>query len=240
MRERMACAVLLLGIGALGLFPEYGSANSEERVRDALIRSQRLGVHGLGYNRDSLLTLSKTLTPGDVPAILQLFTSASQWQTGATFALASQCGTSIAPLMAAVSQNEFPLSRLSDAREALRLLAEFERCTDADREEARAAMGRIDRLEQERIDRLIRSSRQRREADARIENNALKLLNPEQAGDVTLEECIEVVMHSRAAMRGETSGKPRSKSVDDTLSRNAIQSCYDRERKKAREQSVTD
>lgn len=127
MRKRMAFAVLLLGIGTVGLFPEYGSANSEDRVRDALIRSQRFGVHGLGYNRDSLLTLSKTLTPGDVPAILQLFTSASQWQAGATFALASQCGTSIAPLMAAVSQNEFPLSRISDARESLRHLAEFER-----------------------------------------------------------------------------------------------------------------
>jgi hypothetical protein len=239
-REWMAFAVLLLGIGTAGLFPEYGSASSEDRVRDAIVRSQRLGAHGLGYNRDSLVTLSKALTPGDVPAILQLFTADSDLQTGATFALASQCGASIAPLMAEVAQDEFPLSRMSGAREALRHLAEFERCTDADHEQARAAMARIDHLEQERIDRLIRSSRQRREEDTRIENNALKLLNPEQARDVTLEECIEVVMHSRAAMRGETSGKPRSKSVDDTLSRNAIQSCYDRERKKAREQSVTD
>ncbi|WP_455245088.1 hypothetical protein [Petrachloros mirabilis] len=240
MRERMVFAFLLLGIGIVGLFPEYGSANSEDRVRDAIVRSQHLGAHGLGYNRDSLVTLSKALTPGDVPAILRLFTTASRLQTGVTFALASQCGASIAPLVEAVSQNEFPLSLMSDAREALRHLSEFERCTDTDREQARAAMVQIDRMEQDRIDHLIRSARKHRGEDARIESNALKLLNPEQARDVTLEECIEVVMHSRAAMRGETSRKPRSKSVDDTLSRNAIQSCYDRDRKKSRGQSVTD
>ena len=230
----VALVALLFGIGASVAFPVSSSAASEDRVRDAIVKSQRLGPHGLGYNRDSLVALSKSLTPDDLPAMLGLLKSESSSKTGVVFALASQCGAAIAPLLEEASHDDFSLAQMADARDALRILAGFDRCSPADRDAARSAGVKLERLERRQIERVMESVRTHREEDARVQKNALKLLNPEKAKEVTLEECIEVVMRSRAALQGEEGRQTSRKSVDDTLSRNAIESCYERERKELR------
>lgn len=223
---------LLFGIGAVAASPEGGRAASEDRVRDAIVKSQRLGAHGLGYNHDSLVALSKALTPDDLPTMLGMLKNKSSSKTGVVFALASQCGAAIAPVLAEVSHDDYPLAQMADARDSLRILAGFGGCSAADRESARSAERELERVERRKIDRVMESVRTHRSEDARVENNALKLLNPDRASEVSLEECIEVVMRSRAALQGGEGRKSSRKSVDDTLSRNAIESCYDRERKK--------
>lgn len=233
MQSLMTLVAFLCGIGAIVASPGSGRAASEDRVRDAIVKSQRLGAHGIGYNRDSLVALSKTLTPDDLPAMLGMLKGESPVKTGVVFALASQCGAAIAPLLAEASRDDFPLAQIADARDVLRILAGFDGCSASDRESGRSAEVKLDRLERRQIERVMESVRTHREEEARVETNALKLLNPDKASEVTLEECIEVVLRSRAVLQGEKGRKSGRESLDDTVSRNAIESCYDRERKKA-------
>ena len=43
-----------------------------ERLRRVILDSRHLGAHGMGYNDQSLNTLSRKLTPADIPTLIDL------------------------------------------------------------------------------------------------------------------------------------------------------------------------
>ena len=103
-----------------------------------------MGAHGLGYSDRSLTELSKKLTPADVPEVLTLLKDRTL-SVGVQFALASQCGASIAPVREAVKQHQMDFT---DASDVMDLVASFAGCPSAAKAEARTAKMEIDQLQE--------------------------------------------------------------------------------------------
>src|SRR5713226_7115895 len=82
-----------------------GDSESIERVRRIILHSRHLGAHGMGYNNQSLNTLSQKLIPADIPTLIDLLAD-KDLSVGVQFALASQCNAAIIPVRKAVLQHE--------------------------------------------------------------------------------------------------------------------------------------
>src|SRR5690349_4453953 len=74
-----------------------GDSESIERVRRIILHSRHLGAHGMGYNNQSLNTLSQKLTPADIPTLVDLLAD-KNLPVGVQFALASQCEAAVIPV----------------------------------------------------------------------------------------------------------------------------------------------
>jgi len=98
-----------------------GSPKPAERVRQIILGSRSLGAHGFGYSSNSLNTLSRKLTPADVPTLIDLAAD-KDLHVGVQFALASQCEATLIPVRAAVIQHKISFL---DAEEVMRLIEDF-------------------------------------------------------------------------------------------------------------------
>src|SRR5579864_6259633 len=191
----IACLVVAVSSVAFG-------QNSEARVRQIILSTRHLGAHGMGYNTQSLWQLSKKLTPADIPVLLSIASGEPGISVGAQFALASQCGSSVAAVRDAVVRDGAAQRKFSyvDAEDTLLLISEFEGCSSEVRRQASDARAEVQLLHGEEDTRFEQESNQKADDDARIQRNGLKLLDPEQAKTLTREERLEVYRRSLAAM----------------------------------------
>ena len=204
-------------------FPARGATpKTEARVRQIILSTRHLGAHGIGYSTESLSQLSRKLTPADIPALISLASSDSDVRVGAQFALASQCGAAIEPVLTAAGKS----TRFLDlsAEDTLLLMSDFEGCSTEVRQQAATARMDIERMIQEKRARIEQESKQQAENDARIQANGLKLLDPQRSKTLTREERLEVYRRSLAAMGIKEDGPmtPDQKKLADRMYRSMV------------------
>ena len=108
----------------------------------------------MGYSSQSLNTLSRKLTPADIPTLIDL-AAAKDLHVGVQFALASQCETAIIPVREAVVRHKMPFL---DAEDVMRLIEDFAVCTPETRQRAsemRSEIHSLGEAEQTRLEREI-------------------------------------------------------------------------------------
>jgi septal ring factor EnvC (AmiA/AmiB activator) len=150
----------------------------------------------MGYNEQSLNTLSQTLTPADIPTLLDLVAD-KDLRVGAQFALASQCEAGIIPVREAVLEHK--MSSL-DAEDTMRLIEDLSVCTSQTQQRASAMRSEIHSLGEAERSRLEQEVKEKAAEDARIQRNALKMKDPKQAKELTRQEREEVYRRSLKAM----------------------------------------
>lgn len=211
-------AGLLPGPRANPLWRQTNEPNA--RVRSILLQSRHLGAHGLGYNDRSLSELSRKLAPADVPDLIALLKDRTV-SVGVQFALASQCGASIAPVREAVKQLQMDFL---DASGVMDLMAGFAGCTPAAKADARTAQKEIDQLRDDEQARITEESRRKAEDEARIQANSIKMIDPVRAKELTREERVEVYQRSLKAMGLNEKGSltPAEKQMVDRMYRTMV------------------
>ena len=152
----------------------------------------------MGYSGQSLIELSRKLTPADIPALMPLV-SDRELRTGVQFALASQCEAAIAPIREAAAQRRMDFL---DAFGVMELISGFDGCTLRARERARAAQVELETLRRDYQAKAQQKTQQQADDDARIQRNALKMTqNPRQAAqELSREEREEIYRRSLTAM----------------------------------------
>jgi hypothetical protein len=176
--------------------PPAGNSKTSEWVRRIILDSRHLGAHGMGYNEQSLNILSQKLTPIDIPTLIDLLADKGLI-VGVQFALASQCEAAIIPVREAVVEDK--MSSL-DAEDAMRLIEDGAVCTPETRRRASAMRSEIHSLGEAEQGRLEQETKEAAAEDARIRRNALKMLDPKQAKELTRQEREEVYRRSLKAM----------------------------------------
>lgn len=172
------------------------NSKSVEQVRRIILGSQHLGAHGMGYNDQSQKTLSHKLAPVDVPTLISLAAD-EHLHVGVQFALASQCEATIIPVREAVAQRKM---FFLDAEDVMRLIEDFAVCTPQTRQRASAMRSEIHSLGEAEHTRLEQEAKEKAAEDARIQRNALKIMDPTQSKELTRQEREEVYRRSLKAM----------------------------------------
>ena len=169
-----------------------GDSKSVEQVRRIILRSQHLGAHGMGYNRQSQNVFSQKLTPADVPTLISLVTD-EHLHVGVQFALASQCEAAIIPVREAVIQHKM---LFRDAEDVMRLVENFTVCTPETQQRASAMRSEIRLLSEVEQTRLEQEAKAKAAEEARTQRNAVKMMDPKQAKELTRQEREEVYRRS--------------------------------------------
>jgi len=213
--------VVLIVLSVVTAIPVLGQ-KSRARVRQLILSTRHLGAHGMGYNTQSLVQLSKKLTPGDIPVLISLASGNNDVRVGAQFGLASQCGAAIEPLRVAAANSSMFINL--SAEDTLQLISEFEGCSPEVREQASAARADIRQMIEDEHARIGQEAKRKADDDARIQANGLKLLDPEQAKTLTREDRLEVYRRSLAAMGIEEGGPmtPEQKKIADRMYRSMV------------------
>ena len=192
--------VFILALASVCLAPSdqspAGGSKSVEQVRRIILRSQHLGAHGMGYNLQSQNMLSQKLIPADVPTLISLVAD-KDLHVGVQFALASQCEAAIIPVREAVVQHKL---FFLDAEDVMHRIEEFPVCTPETRQRASSMLSEIHSLGQTEQRRLEQEAKEKAAEDARVQRNALKMMDPKQARDLTRQEREEVCRRSLKAM----------------------------------------
>jgi len=196
--KRFQLLILVLASLCLGVNAESSAGNSEslERVRRIILHSRHLGAHGMGYNNQSQNALSQKLTSTDVPILIDLVAD-KDLHVGVQFALASQCDAAIIPVREAVMQHKM---LFLDAEDIMRLIEDFAVCTQETQQRASAMRSEIHALGEAEQARLEQEAKEKAVEDARIQRNALKMTDPQQAKKLTRQEREEVYRRSLKAM----------------------------------------
>ncbi len=196
--KRFQLLILVLASLCLGANAESSAGNSEslERVRRIILHSRHLGAHGMGYNNQSQNALSQKLTSADVPILIDLVAD-KDLHVGVQFALASQCDAAIIPVREAVMQHKM---LFLDAEDIMRLIEDFAVCTQETQQRASAMRSEIHALGEAEQARLEQEANEKAVEDARIQRNALKMTDPQQAKELTRQEREEVYRRSLKAM----------------------------------------
>jgi hypothetical protein len=150
----------------------------------------------MGYSSQSLNTLSQKLTPADVPTLIDLAAD-KDLHVGVQFGLASQCEAALVPVREAVMQHKMPFI---DAEEVMRLIEDFAVCLPETQQRSSAMRSEIHSLGEAEQVRLEKEAKEKAADDARIQRNALKMLDPERAEDLTRKEREEVYRRSLKQM----------------------------------------
>lgn len=166
------------------------------RVRKAILTSRHLGAHGLGYNEQSMEALSRKLNSSDIPILVSLLAD-RDLRVGAQFALAAQCEAAILPVHDAAADHK--MSCL-DADDIISLIENFSRCSPETQLKATAMRAEIHTLEKIDEQKMAEEAKQRAVIDQRIQNNGLKMLDPNQARTLTRQEREEAYHRSLKAM----------------------------------------
>jgi hypothetical protein len=150
----------------------------------------------MGYNNQSMNTLSQKLTPADIPTLID-FLAEKHLPVGVQFALASQCEAAIIPVREAAVQHKMSFL---DAEDAMRLIEDFDACTPETHQRASTVRSELHPLGDAEQRRLRQEAKEKAEKDARIQRNTLKMMDPKQAKELTRQEREEVYRRSLKAM----------------------------------------
>jgi len=215
MNSRFMFFVVLSGLwsGANAQSPADDSA-SMERVRRIILDSRHLGAHGLGYNDQSLNTLSRKLTPADIPILIGLLPE-RELRVGIQFALASKCDASLFPVRDAAVEHKM---QFLDAEDTMGLVESFGGCTPETHQGAAAMRSEIHSLAEAERKRLTQEAQDKAADDARIQRNALKLMDPKQAKELTRQEREEIFQRSLKTM-GLKEDRPMTPAQKDLVQR---------------------
>ncbi|HEX7289148.1 MAG TPA: hypothetical protein VF532_23390 [Candidatus Angelobacter sp.] len=204
---------LLLAIASLAAAATPHSKAELERI---ILQSRHLGAHGLGYNDLSLRELSHALTPEDIPNLISLLGD-TKIRVGTEFALASQCEAAIESLRDALIQGD-KVDAL-DAQDTMELIAGFSQCKPETHARARAARIEIDKINKDRQARKLQELQEKAKEDARIQQNGIKMLDPEQKKTLTRAEREEVFKRSVKAAGLENPQTPEQKALVERMYR---------------------
>ena len=174
----------------------------------------------MGYNTQSLNELAKQLSPADIPALLTLLADRTV-QVGAQFALAAQCEAGIVPVREAARQHRMDFLAASDVMD---LISGSAGCSSEAREKARAMRAEIEEMGREDQARIAAESKQKATDDARIQENSIKMIDPQRAKELTREEREEVYHRSLKAMGLNPDGPltPAQKQMVDRMYRTMV------------------
>jgi hypothetical protein len=219
---RLFHVILLI---SLGLAPGMGSVSAASdsqaaRLRRIILHSRHLGAHGMGYNRPSEFELSRKLTPADIPTLISL-SREPDLRVGVQFALASQCDAAILPVRQAAAEHKMDFL---DASDTMALISDFSGCTPEAQKKALGMGEELDRLRQEDYAKAMQEAKQQAENDARIQRNAVRMGDPNQAKNLTREEREEVFRRSLKAMGLSEDGPmtPEQKKLVDRMYRTMV------------------
>jgi hypothetical protein len=193
---------------------------SPDRVRRIILLSRHLGAHGLGYNDSSLVELSQNLRAEDIPTMLLLLPD-RKLAVGLEFALASQCEAAIFPVRDAATEHKLDFLAASDVMD---LISGFPGCTTDAKQQATAMRDELKQLRQEDQEKAEREAKKQAEEDARIQQNGLKILDPQKAKELTRQEREEVFRRSLKAMGLSEDGPltPDQKKIVDRMYRTMV------------------
>jgi hypothetical protein len=140
---------------------------------------------------------------------------------GAQFALASQCGASIRPVGDAARHH---VMSFLDASDVLDFISSYQRCPPDVRQHTRAMRDELDKLRQEDEARTAQEAKRAGEDDARIQQNGLKMMDPQRAKELTRQEREEVYHRSLKAMGLDENGPltPAQKQMVDRMYRTMV------------------
>ena len=150
----------------------------------------------MGYNDQSLNTLSQKLTPADIPVLIDLLAD-KDLRVGIQFGLASQCGAGLFAVRDAAVNHRM---LFFDAEDTMRLIENFAACTTRAKQGAAAMRSEIHSLSEAEHRRIMQEAQENAAEDARIQKNALKMTDPKQAKELTRQEREEVFRRSLKAM----------------------------------------
>jgi hypothetical protein len=150
----------------------------------------------MGYSSHSLNALSRKLTPADVPTLIDLAAD-KDLHAGVQFALASQCEAALIPVRAAVMQHKISFL---DAEEVMGLIEDFAVCMPEAQQASSAMRSGIHSLGETEQRRLEEEAKEKAAENPRIQQNALKMLDPELARSLTRQEREEVYKRSLKEM----------------------------------------
>ena len=212
----LGCFLLMTGADRLQAEENPASA----RVRRIILQSKHLGAHGMGYSNRSLSELSRKLSPADVPTVIALLAD-QEVRVGVQFALGSQCQASIVPVREAAKQHQMDFL---DASDVMDLISSFAACSPSAKEEARAMREEIDQLRKDDQARVAEEAKRKAEDEARIQQNSIKMLDPNRAKELTREEREEVYHSSLKAMGLDEKGPltPAQKQMVDRMYRTMV------------------
>ena len=111
--------------------------------------------------------------------------------------MASQCEAALIPVREAVMQHKVPFL---DAEDVMGLIEEFGVCTPETQQRSSAMRSEIHSMGEAEQRRSEEEAKEKAAEDARIQRNALKMLDSEQAKDLTLKEREEVYRRSLKQM----------------------------------------
>jgi hypothetical protein len=209
-------AGLLLAIVTLAAAATPHTKAELERI---ILHSRHLGAHGMGYNERSLLELSHALTPDDIPNLISLLGN-GEIRVGAEFALASQCEAALQPLREAAIQTD--KVDVLEAEDITELIAGFSQCAPETQAKARELRAEIDKTNEERQAKRALELQEKAKEDARIQQNALKMMDPEQKKTLTRAEREEVFRRSVKAAGLENPQTPEQKSLVERMYRTMV------------------
>jgi len=215
-------SILLVGSLCLAANAQLpaGSPKSAEQARQIILRSRSLGAHGFGYSSNSLSTLSRKLSPADVPTLIDLATD-KDLHVGVQFALASQCEATLIPVRAAVIQHKMSVL---DAEDVMRLIEGCAICSPETQQASSAMRSEIHSLGEAEQRRLEEEAKEKAAENARIQRNALKMLDPEMAKTLTRQEREEVYKRSLKEMGLKEDGPmtPAQREMVDRMYRTIV------------------
>jgi len=217
-QKRLSLLLAIVTLASLTVSAQ-DAPKSKVEVRRIILHSRHLGAHGMGYNEHSLLEMSQELTPADVPILISLL-SDSDLRVGAEFGLGSQCEAAIMPVRRAVVTDE-RVSSL-DADDIMDLIGDFSKCRPETQAAARAMRMEIDKLVQERLAKRTEEREQQAASDARIQRNAVKMMDASQKKTLTLEEREEVFHRSIKAAGLENPQTAAQKAMVDRMYRTMV------------------
>jgi hypothetical protein len=215
---RSAFKLFFLAAAACLLWTQPNAARG--RVRVIILYSRHLGAHGMGYNGRSLRELSQKLSPADIPTMIALLAD-RKVRVGAQFALATQCEASIVPVREAARRHEM---HFLDASHVMDMISSFPGCPPDAKQKARAMRDELDKLGQEDQAKIAAEAKRKAENDARIQQNGLKLMDPNRARELTRQEREEVYHHSLKAIGLDENGPltPAQKQMVERMYRTMV------------------
>src|SRR5260370_8653288 len=110
----------------------------------------------MGYNDQSLNTLSQKLTPADIPVLIDLLPD-KDLRIGIQFGLASQCEAALFPVRHAALDHKMPFF---DAEDTMRLVESFASCPAKVKQEAAPMRPQIHSLSEPEHTKLFQQPQQ--------------------------------------------------------------------------------
>lgn len=174
----------------------------------------------MGYGERSLVELSERIVPADIPVLLDRLGD-RRLHVGVSFALASQCEAAIAPVREAAVRHKMDFL---EAQDVMDLIANFRACSPQAQQKAVAMRADLDALRIADQARIAKESKRNAAEDARIQQNGLKMLDPQQASTLTRKEREEVYHRSLKAMGLDENGPltPQQKELVDGMYRTMV------------------